>query len=110
MICAKGADHVHLRRAAHAGDFRAKRFGDLHREHAHVSISSWSPLVMKPSAAMAGAIFCPASVKSPINATTGVTSTACGPLFPCIDCLSERSDESASGRRGCSTSQRAEDD
>src|SRR5262249_11535314 len=43
--------------------------------------SSWSALVMKPSAASAGAIFWPASVKSPIKVTTGVTSTGGDPLF-----------------------------
>ena len=32
LIRADGSDHVHITRAAYAGDIRAERLGDLHRE------------------------------------------------------------------------------
>ncbi len=35
MVGAEGAHPIHLRRATHAGHFRAERFGELHREHPH---------------------------------------------------------------------------
>ena len=37
VVRAEGADQVHLAGAAHAGDFRAERLGDLHGEGADAS-------------------------------------------------------------------------
>src|SRR5215217_8631774 len=37
MICADRSDHLHLRGAAHAGDVRAERLGDLHGVGPHSS-------------------------------------------------------------------------
>ena len=37
VVGAERSDQVHLRRAAHAGDFGAERLGDLHGERPHAS-------------------------------------------------------------------------
>ena len=37
VICADGSNHFNIPRTAHAGNFRAERFGDLHGEGAHAS-------------------------------------------------------------------------
>jgi len=37
VICAERSDQVHLRPAAHAGDYCPERLGDLHGERAHAS-------------------------------------------------------------------------
>src|SRR3989442_15319032 len=37
LLCADGSHHLHISRAAYAGDLCAERLGDLHRERTHAS-------------------------------------------------------------------------